>query len=130
VRSGDEAYLANIQKGMRETGVDIKRLERALALSEVPGCLQVFVDCEGDFERTRAAYLGLDTDQRRAVLKELTAEILMYPAAKRGRGRNDIADRVKVTQWAPWYVISGDKASAAEAGEVTEVPDAPGSPRG
>ena len=116
---GDEDYLESIRKNMRGTSADIKRLERETMLSSVPGCLQVFTECEGDFERTRAAYLALDTDQRRTVLKELTAEILMYPARSRGRGHNDIADRVKVTEWSPWYVVSSDQATAADSGDVT-----------
>jgi DNA-binding transcriptional regulator YhcF (GntR family)/DNA invertase Pin-like site-specific DNA recombinase len=113
----DGAFLDVLKGLFRENEERIEELERRDKVASVPSCLKVFMECEGDLERTRAAYLGLDTDQRRTVLKELTREILLYPAGQRGRGHNDIADRVKVTEWSPWYVISQETATATDGGE-------------
>jgi DNA invertase Pin-like site-specific DNA recombinase len=114
----DAAFLDALQEDFRENEEKIEQLEQRDKVASVPSCLQVFMGCEGDLERTRAAYLGLGTDQRRVVLKELTAEILLYPAQKLGRGHNDIADRVRVTEWSSWYVIAEpDTVTAADGDE-------------
>jgi len=119
--SRDQSYLEALKEKSAVSDKDIARLEHLDAVTSVPVCLQVFMECEGDLGKTRATYLGLDTDQRRTVLKELTAEILMYPAENRGRGHNDIADRVRVTEWSPWYVVSSDQAAAVEGASVAVV---------
>ena len=82
----DSARMDALLDSLDENEKLIDQLEQRDRVASVPSCLKVFMACEGDLQRTRAAYLALGTDQRRTVLKELTAEILMYPAGKRAAG--------------------------------------------
>jgi DNA invertase Pin-like site-specific DNA recombinase len=114
-----EAYLATAKANQAEAIEAVERLEAEVAGTAVPACLKVFRGCNGIYEAYLAKYLGLETDQRRAVLRELTDEIVMFPAKKKGRGHNEISDRVRVTRWAPWYAADSDEGHMSEDGRVT-----------
>jgi DNA invertase Pin-like site-specific DNA recombinase len=119
--AGNKAYRDLLGGQLGEQAEKIKQLEVLERTTAVPDCLRIFAECDGDTECMRRRYLGLDTARRRVVLGELTREIVMYPARNRGRGHNDIADRVRVTQWAPWYVADSDQGRAADEGAVRPV---------
>jgi hypothetical protein len=118
---GSPVLKAVSRDTIRNLEKQISDLRWKAELQAVPGALRPFAECDGDAEQIAARWDGLPLEGKRSVLRTMAESVTLHPATHAGRGQAPVAERIEVT-WNPVYVVSGDRASAADSGTAVVVP--------
>ncbi len=115
---GGSPGLVSMYRGLiAELEAGAARLKLEKERLSVPEVLRPFADCGDDTDLIAKVWERLPLDGKRSVLRTLAESITLHRAEHAGRGQGEVSERIKVS-WKPVYVVSSDKAAAAEGASV------------